>query len=246
MRLNPRHIEAVINRLPSVEGSVVVLAGTKEIREIHVLASSDLPPNKLVRHIQAAVQAEAQRARGQQFDPRRISLVRLGARRPLGHGPRPRLTAVSLDLGQLTVSLTEGDSVWLGAVQASDPPTAHDAAQGTVLAVRGLLGPGCEPRLSSLVEVELAGRPAHLAVIELAQAEGEATLLGAALVGGDPLLSAARAVLDAVNRKLQQPGPLLRRETTPGSPELTQGVKGNAEAAEQAEHRNRRRPPRKG
>lgn len=76
------------------------------------------------------------------------------------------------------------------------------AAKATVDALERCLGIGSRFAVNEIQLVSLGGYEVVLLSISVDALAQEETLLGTALVKGDPLDSAVRATLDAVNRRL--------------------------------------------
>lgn len=121
----------------------------------------------------------------------RVALVRSG----------PRVTA--------EVALRDGEVVHSAAVE-SRPTAAGDlrsVAQATIEATRGILDRRITIRVDRVDVVSVAGRHAVMVVVHLGAGDAEVSLSGSALVRDAAEEAAARAVLDALNRVLEQRTP---------------------------------------
>lgn len=195
-----RQLEKAILRLPDVEGVAVVMGGQRDVEEIHILASGGVPPKVLVRQVEQT----AEHVLAHKVDYRTISLVRLGRKKPLLSGPRPHLARLQVAGGEAQVVLQEGTRRWLGTAETREPPQPREAAEAAVRAVAQILGGPYRLSVAEIMEVEVSGLPVLLVLLSLEHGGAEELLLGAALIRESPLSSAARAVLDATNRRLEQ------------------------------------------
>jgi hypothetical protein len=184
----------------------VVGAGTPT--EIHVVTAGGRSAKQYVRDVQSLASAEL----GRRIDYRIISVVQLDEEdaRTLHRELRPWIDKVSMGtraksewvevvLGWPDGHLTDG----LGAGGKSKQARARGAAAATVACLDGEFGSREQSVEISAVELQSIGG-ANWALVHLYfYWKGESVpLLGAALVQDDVASAAARAVLDAVNRKL--------------------------------------------
>lgn len=228
--------EATIRRLREVEG-VSVRAEGSEIREIHVLTSSERPPKNLVRDIQTALKAGV----GIEIDHRVVSIARAlsGAATELAapaagavedDEPRPSPERIRFESVNLFVSgprtQAQVELRWRGLPRigsASGWSTRDEShrlvAQATAAAVQEFLA---DPIALGVTGVEIVGMGrARLAVVGfslLAQRQ-EKLLTGSCPIEQDTPQAVVLAALDALNRivgglRVKEPTEYVLRPTT--------------------------------
>jgi hypothetical protein len=194
-------LEDAIALLPKVRG-VRVVATEKEIEEIHVISAKDIPPKSLVRDIISLLFVRF----GVHVDRRVLSIVQSDVV-PQPQVGRPMIAAVTQtsvgDDTQTRVELHSGRQVVLGLntmPAGADPLRCGGLA--LIDAVENLIG---RRRVIDLDEVKLVGLTNRELVIVLVTwhgARADESFVGSSLSENDPAGAAARATLDAVNRKL--------------------------------------------
>lgn len=192
-------LEREINLLESVTSAKVLSIGS-EIDEIHVVAPRDRSPKKIVRDIESLLLVRF----GIRIDHRCISIVQMD------HMPasylqnlRPQIENVTRENNSVSVSLTMGDRLILGHSELrQDYPESTIVARAVVHAVEQLLQtPGVLTVLKTQV-VEMNEYRTVLVLVRWVFADQHELLLGASILYADLLETAARATLDAVNRRL--------------------------------------------
>lgn len=199
-------LEGALLRVPGVVKAHVV--GTENPTEIHVVTSGERSAKRYVRDIQSLASAEL----GYRIDYRIISVVQLDqddtaapptVPRPwierVSMGTRAKTEWVEVALGWPDGRVTEG----LGAGGKSKQARARGAAAATIACIDADLGSRDQSVEISAVELQNIGGAEWVLVHLFFYWKGESVpLLGSALVHDDVASAAARALLDAVNRKL--------------------------------------------
>lgn len=206
LRLLP-DLEQALTQLPGVRAASVVTGPDARPTEIHVLAGADKPAKQLVRDVQSLAMAKYDL----DIDHRIVSVVQLDLdeisdNAATTEGPRPAMTTVQLRTThgetEATVVVALGDDTFEGS--ATGPSTATGrprlVARATLEAVRELLGTPAEVEHAAIAVVG-AHTVAVCVVAVVVPRLGEQLLTGSALVRDDEADAAARAVLDALNRK---------------------------------------------
>lgn len=223
LRLRP-DLEVSLRQLPGIRAASVVTGPDAVPTEIHVLASTEKAPKQIVRDVQSVALARFDL----DIDHRIVSVVQFedegfaedGAPgQPNGHDrgtdsassarTRPSVSAVTVrsagtDL-EAVVDLTLGEISWTGqsrgAASAASRPRL--VANATLEALTDLLG--------LTAELEYAGihpageRQVVVAVVSVVEPRlGPQPVSGSAIVRGDVADASARAVLDALNRRLTE------------------------------------------
>lgn len=199
-------LEGTIRRIPGVVKAHVV--GADAPAEIHVVTAGSRSAKQYVRDVQSLASTQL----GRRIDYRIISVVQLDADDPattkdasrpwiarVSMGTRARTEWVEVSLGWPDGHTTEG----LGAGGRSRQARARGAAAATVACLDADLGARDQTVEVTGVEIQSVGGTEWVLVHVFFYWKGESVpLLGTALVHDDVASAAARALLDAVNRKL--------------------------------------------
>ncbi len=206
MRLRP-DLEASLSKLAGIQAARVVADADGRPTEIHVLSNRDKSPKQVVRDVQSLAMAQFDL----EVDHRVVSVVQFDQADPV---PPVAVTKARVLIATInsqttgleataTVTVAAGGSLYEGSSTA--PATASSRprliARATLNAVAKLLPLGaCEIEQAQVVSV--GGRPVAVAVVLVVTAESEQVVTGSALVRNDEADAVARAVLDALNRRL--------------------------------------------
>jgi hypothetical protein len=217
LRLLP-DFEDELRRLPGIIAASVVTGPDAVPTEVHVLAE----PGKAAKQVVRDVQSYALAKHGLAIDHRIVSVVQIGAdevgipphpeidpvedlEEPVP--PRPAITSIMVRTAgtesEAVVSLATGGHVFEGRVigpgAASQRPRL--VAQATLRALDELLGTTAEVESAAVVMV--GSREVAVTVLSvMVPRSGEQVVTGSALLRGDESDAVARAVLDALNRRL--------------------------------------------
>lgn len=197
--------ERLIVQVRGVQAARVVTTPSGEIDEVHVVGSQGRSPKQMVRDIESILYLQG----GVRVDHRKVSLVQLADAAPARRPARLRLHAVSADQGpqglEIRTTLGYNDRQIEGSCAVSRPAEEGvicAAAAATLGALRQLIGTQGELQLERAERHLFGALPVCLAHITLATDRGLEVLLGMSVIQGDPAGAAARAVLDAVNRRI--------------------------------------------
>ncbi|MGB4564252.1 MAG: hypothetical protein WBJ00_05620 [Dethiobacteria bacterium] len=201
-----KEIETVICQVQGVLSSRVVFEG-EEIVEVHVLADHTRSPKQIVRDIESAVMVKS----GTHLDHKRISVAQLGheGRHLVNNSPRLLLyeIAYASQGGEIrvTVTVTLGEDRYSFTCKGpySSKNRLRLVAKSTIGAVEEYLGTDSRLVVDDIKKVSLTGQEAVIVSITYFVDSREETLLGVALIrDGDDREAAAKASLDAINRRL--------------------------------------------
>lgn len=200
-----RNLQNSINQVADVFANTVVMNEAGEIEEIHVMASPRRHAKQIVRDIESLLMVKFH----MRVDYRKVSLVQAEEEKIIRMlGARPKLRRVTHAVGAGTataeVLLEDDQTPFEGRASAPEGEKAPEAlaAEAALEALAFLTGEEYEMVLSGLQEVEIGGKQVFLAIVTLNVPGGEEVLIGTAFLREDRTESAARAVLDAVNRRL--------------------------------------------
>ena len=194
-------LEDAIAQLPKVRG-VRIVASETEIEEIHVISAKDIAPKTLVRDIISLLFVRF----GVRVDRRVLSIVQSDdePRRQVG---RPIIANVTQKYvgsdTETSVELNRARQVILGSNTA---PTVNDDLRGGGLAlidaIENLIGRRGGIDLNEVKLVELTNRQLVIVLVTWHGARADESFVGSALSENNPAAAAARATLNAINRKL--------------------------------------------
>ncbi len=214
-------VEDLIQSLPGVEGARIVLEEGGGVREIHVLADASRPPKTIVRDIESALRARW----GLVVDHRRVSIAQMGdvSRKPKWVRLRLQQLAVTTDpvrdraevgvslvpeppkdlFGRPVVDPEVPEVVWQG--RAAGPGGGvlgvRLAVEATLQALNQSLLPHHYFSVADVVRLQLGDREAVVCLLQYHAPRGAAHMMtGSALVRGETLEAAVRAVLNGTNR----------------------------------------------
>jgi hypothetical protein len=193
--------ENIIRMIPEVIAARVVLDG-ETIREIHVLADDTKHPTQLVKDIESCLSAYGK----VQIDRRYISVAQLETGLP--SSARFTLKGISLSISgneaEVRAELVK-DQVKLTGVAtgaATNRGRLALAAQAVLNAAGELLPPGIGLILESIDWVTAGGERAVVAIASIINGQQVENLAGVAFVRRDDAEAAGRAVLAAINRRI--------------------------------------------
>ncbi len=194
-------LEEAIEQMPKVHG-VRINAGERGIDEIHVLSAKDIAPKALVRDIVTLLLVRF----GVRVDRRCVSIVQ-SSERPYAQVGRPVIQKVTVDelAGARIVSVELSSGSWTvsGRHALADDQTEMDGGSIALIdAVEKLVGRRQLLELREAKALTLGDR--ELVVVLVAWQSGpiDESFAGSALADSGYAAGAARATLDAINRKL--------------------------------------------
>ncbi|MGH9194450.1 MAG: hypothetical protein ACRD1T_01760 [Acidimicrobiia bacterium] len=194
-------LEEALLQIPGIRAARVVSNGGVP-DEIHIVSAGGKGPKQIVRDVQTVALATL----GLQVDHRIVSVVQFPEDQISIRAPRIVIDEIATrTLGTTStveVVLSQGDTSSKG--EASGMPSVEGlqrlAAEATLQAVRGLTSNGAWPTLEH-VAVQRSG--VHdVVVVTVSYGSGATVLSGSAIVTGQIVEAAVRAVLDSLNRKL--------------------------------------------
>lgn len=203
--LDFEELEESLTRLDSVD-AVRVVSDAGKVAEVHVLAAAQKPAKQVVRDVQSLAMARY----GANIDRRVISVVQL-APSGISHDTSQRPVIVSIreepNGSRVNVSITLGwhneEHVGTASGPAASSARLRLIGEATLDALEAVY-PTLPPlALDSIGESAIGMRTVVVAVVVASlEHHREELAVGAALSPGDLTETAARAVLDALNRRL--------------------------------------------
>ncbi len=197
--------ELTLGQINGIFASRVVLDANRALTEIHIVASTARKPKQIVRDIETMFFVKHR----VKVDYRKISMVQLADERRLRVPlTRPEIRRVIEDeMGnqkRIRVEIQGAGKFAIGeAKERLDNPSPFlTAANATIDGIEKLVGRRIDFRLESAAVFRLEMREVLIVIVTLTAEGGEETFVGASFVGSRPADSAARATLDAVNRRI--------------------------------------------
>jgi hypothetical protein len=200
--LDARAMESAINKIRGVYAAQVVI-GDDNVEEIHVIASPLRKPKQVVRDIESMLLVNF----GVRVDYRRISLVQMQEERLFQAEGRPRLVTVRTVDGpnrRAEVELEKDGHLFVGSASAhdSDLEVIRLVSMATIEAMEQVLGERVIYHIDDTQQIMIKEIPAVIVVVTLEFETSKETLLGICMIRTEPEDAAARATLNAVNRRL--------------------------------------------
>jgi hypothetical protein len=192
-----QRLQRSIEQIKGVTSARVILDDHNEIAEIHLVGSPDRGPKQIVRDTESLLYARF----GLRVDYRRISLVQVEGDGETKPTARLRLVSVAQEGDRVRVALANGKGCIEGTATLAEG-LGPAAARATLDALQKVIGQAATLRLQQAQTVALEGQCVFLVVASALTAAGEERLTGTCLIGEDLASAAAKATLDAVNRRL--------------------------------------------
>ncbi len=182
-----------------------VMMDQRRVTEIHIIASDERLPKQIIRDVETILCVK----HGLRVDYRKVSLVQLAAE-DLGRLPlaRPEIRSVSDenlgDTRRVRVEIQGAGKIVTGeACERIDHPTPfYSAALATVQCVEKLVGRQIDVRVEHATALRLDAHEIVIVILTCWIEDREERLVGASFVGTHLAESAARATLDALNRRI--------------------------------------------
>jgi len=212
-------IEELLSQVRGVMAVRVVLEEQGQINELHIVGSPERSAKQMVRDIESLLFVRG----GVRIDHRKISLVQIAESAIQPATVRVRLLDISRtsgDLATTTVGLGMSEQRVQGVGRSRpdrDEQPEQLAGYATIHALDQLIGARGQFRLENLERQMFGQLNVFLTHLSLTTDDGIEILLGISVVRDDDPAAVVRAILDAVNRRLQR---LLGDERTRGGQEV--------------------------
>ena len=199
-------IEQLLSQVRGVLAVRVVLEEHGQIDELHIVGSPGRSAKQMVRDIESLLYVRG----GVRVDHRKISLVQIAESAIQPTHVRVRLLDISRTSGdQATITVVLGmDEQRVQGVGRSRPDRDDQSEQlagyAAIHALDQLIGARGQFRLENLERQQFGQLNVFLTHLSLTTDDGIETLLGISVVRDDDPAAVVRAILDAVNRRLQR------------------------------------------
>ena len=202
--LSVRRLQQAIEQIRGVDSARVVLDDENRIAEIHLAGSSTRRPKQIVRDTESLLHARF----GIHVDYRKISLVQLDGNDRSSARSRLELIAAAPNPStgdSVEVILQNDGKLYEGMApiqaRAQGSPDAGAVARATVRAVQKAIGDIACLTIQEAKKLSADGQQVVLVVIHAATSQGEEYLTGTCIAHDNAFEAAAKATLDAINRR---------------------------------------------
>ncbi len=195
-------IKSLICKLPDTINCGVVCDEAGNIEEIHVLAAVGRNVKQMVRDIQSAVNAKFNIV----VDYKKISIAQINEAEFKENRVRIESIAVKNvdNMIEATVGLSYDDKIYEGKSSKvkSKSNRAKAVAEATLAALEAYMGINGILYLEGLESLKVSGKEVYVTLVGFSQDNVEESLVGSCIISLDENESAVKAVLAAVNRKM--------------------------------------------
>jgi hypothetical protein len=198
-------LELTINQIKGIYASCVIFDGARHVNEIHIVASNARKPKPIIRDIETMLLVK----HSTKIDYRTISMVQIPdaqlLRIPIA---RPEIREVKEepmgDRMRVRVMIRGAGRVAKGEAfeKIDNPSPFRTSAQATINAIEKLLNSTIDVRLEDAQTFRLGVREVLVVIVTSLIDGREETFVGSSFVGASLVESAARATLDALNRRI--------------------------------------------
>jgi hypothetical protein len=198
-------IHLTLSQVSGVHVACAVLNQNHDVAEIHIIASANRKPKQIIRDVETMLLVK----HNIRIDYRKISLVQVPdeqlLRVPVA---RPEIRkVVEENLGsekRVRVEIQGASRIVIGeALEKVDNPLPFQTgAQATINALEKLVGKYIDVRLEETATMRIGTHDILMVVVSCLGHDREEVFVGTSFVGSRPVESAARATLDALNRRI--------------------------------------------
>jgi hypothetical protein len=204
--IDPAKIEELLRQVRGVMAVRVVQDESGQIDELHIVGSPGRSAKQMVRDVESLLYVRG----GVRVDHRKISLVQIAESIIQPSPVRVRLLDISRssdDPSRLSVVLAMDEQRVQGVGRVGsdgDDKPEYLAGYATIHALDQLIGARGQFRLENLERHVFGQLEVYLTHLSLTTDDGIETLLGISVVRDENPAAVVRAILDAVNRRLQR------------------------------------------
>jgi hypothetical protein len=195
-------VKSLICKLPDIINCSVVCDEAGNIEEIHVLAAVNRNIKQMVRDIQSALSAKFNIA----VDYKKISIAQINEAE--FKETRVRIESIAVknvdNMIEAIVVLSYDDKVYEGKSSKvkSKSNRVKAVAEATLAALEAYMGISGILYLEGLESLKVSGKEVYVTLVGFSQDNVEESLAGSCIINLDENESAVKAVLAAVNRKM--------------------------------------------
>jgi hypothetical protein len=195
-------IKSLVCKLPDIINCSIVCDEEGSIEEVHVLAAVGRNIKQLVRDIQSAINAKFNIV----LDYKRISIAQINESEY--KEARVRIESIAVrnidNMIEATVALSYEDKIFEGKSSKvkSKSNRVKAVAEATLAALEAYMGISGIMYLEGLESLKVSGREVYVSLVGFSKDNIEESLAGSSIISIDENESAVKAVLAAVNRKM--------------------------------------------
>lgn len=195
-------VKDLICKLPDIMNCSVVCDEAGNIEEIHVLAAVGKNIKQIVRDIQSAINAKFNIS----LDYKKISIAQINESEY--KEARVRIESIAVknvdNMIEAVVVLSYDEKIYEGRSRKvkSRSNRAKAVAEATLAALEVYMGVGGILYLEGMESIKVSGKEVYVCLVGFSQDNVEESLSGCSIISLDENESAVKAVLSAVNRKI--------------------------------------------
>lgn len=197
-------MEEIVNSLPDIISSKVVLDENKAIIELHILSNNNRNPKQISRDIQSALAAKF----GISVDHKKISIAQVTFNETTDNSFRLLIDSINYstigNIAEITVKLRKGDAVYDGVARGANSTmnTYRLIAAATLDCIHKLLKVSNAFVVEDIEKITLAKRDVMTIAVSFITTYQEELLVGSAIIRKNEKESIVKATLDAINRRI--------------------------------------------
>ncbi len=197
-------MEDIINSLPDIISSKVVLDENKNIIELHILSNNNRNPKQISRDVQSALAAKF----GISVDHKKISIAQVAFNESPINSFRLIIDSINYstigNIAEITVNLKKGDELYEGRATGANSTmnTYRLIASATLDCIHKLLNVSNSFVVEDIERITLAKQDVITIAISFITAYQEELLVGCAIIRKNEKESIVKATLDAINRRI--------------------------------------------
>jgi len=195
-------VKALICKLPDIINCGVVCDEEGSIEEIHVLAAVGKNIKQIVRDVQSAINAKFNIS----VDYKKVSIAQINEAE--FKEARVRIESIAVknidNMIEATVALSYEDKIYEGKSSKvkSRSNRSKAVAEATLAALEAYMGISGILYLEGLESLRVSGKEVYVSLVGFSQDNIEESLSGSSIISLDENESAVKAVLAALNRKI--------------------------------------------
>lgn len=197
-------MEEIINSLPDIISSKVVLDENQAMLEIHVLSNNSRNPKQISRDIQSALTAKF----GISVDHKKISIAQINFDQNADNEFRLVIDSINYstvgNTAEIKVVLRKGSETYEGIARGTNSTmnTYRLLSTATLDCIHNLLNISNTFVVEDIEKVNLAKKDVMTIAISFITSYQEELLVGSAIVRKNEKESIVKATLDAINRRI--------------------------------------------
>lgn len=197
-------MEEIINSLPNIISSKIVLDENEQILELHVLSNNNRNPKQISRDIQSALAAKFEVS----IDHKKISIAQVAFDQSADNDFRLMIDSINYstigNISEIKVVLRKGDILYEGIARGANSTmnTYRLIASATLDCIHNLLNIANTFVVEDIERINLAKKNVITIAVSFITAYQEELLVGSAIIRKNEKESIVKATLDAVNRRI--------------------------------------------